>query len=67
MRFAIDALDPRATNPDPVLLKEVKRARRCFDALVRGRIRLVAERASLEGVSDRLHDQALASHPPAVC
>jgi hypothetical protein len=30
MRFAIDAPDPRATNPDPVLLKEVKRARRCF-------------------------------------
>jgi hypothetical protein len=23
MRFAIDASDPRATNPDPVLLKEV--------------------------------------------
>src|SRR6202011_1078462 len=33
MRVAIDAPDPRATNPDPVLLKEVKRARRCFDAL----------------------------------
>ena len=27
MRFAIDASDPRVTNPDPVLLKEVKRAR----------------------------------------
>jgi hypothetical protein len=38
MRFAIDASDSRATNPDPVLLKEVKRARRCFDALVSGRI-----------------------------
>jgi hypothetical protein len=38
MRFAIDAPDPRATNPDPVLLKEVKRARRCFDALLSGRI-----------------------------
>ena len=34
MRFAIDAPYPRATNPDPVLLTEVKRARRCFDALV---------------------------------
>src|SRR4030088_318483 len=33
MRFAIDAPDRRATNPDPVLLEEVKRARRCFDAL----------------------------------
>ena len=30
MRFAIDASDPRATNPDPVLLTEVKRARRRF-------------------------------------
>jgi hypothetical protein len=38
MRFAIAAPDPRASNPDPVLLTEVKRARRCFDALVSGRI-----------------------------
>ena len=45
MRFAIDAPDPRATNPDPVLLKEVKRARRCFDALVSRRIGSVAELA----------------------
>jgi hypothetical protein len=53
MSFAIDAPDPRATNPDPVLLKEVKRARRCFDALVSGRTGSVAELASLEGISDR--------------
>ena len=53
MRFAIDPPDPRATNPDPVLLTEVKRARRCFDALVSGRIGSVAELASLEGISDR--------------
>jgi hypothetical protein len=53
MRFAIDAPDPRATNPDPMLLKEVKRAQRCFDALVSGRIGSVAELASLEGISDR--------------
>ena len=51
MWFAIDAPNPRATNPDPVLLKEVKRARRCFDALVGGRIGSVT---SLEGISDRL-------------
>ena len=48
MRFAIDAPDPRATNPDPVLLKEVKRARRGVDALVSGRFGSVAELASLE-------------------
>jgi hypothetical protein len=53
MRFAIDAPDPRATNPDPVLLKEVKRARRRFDALVSGRIGSVAALATLEGISDR--------------
>ncbi len=53
MRFAVDARDPRATNPDPALLTEVKRARRCFDALVSGRIGSVAELASLEGISDR--------------
>ncbi|MGA7862674.1 MAG: hypothetical protein WCA23_01535 [Stellaceae bacterium] len=53
MSFAIDAPDRRGTNPDPVLLTEVKRARRCFDALVSGRISSVAELASLEGISDR--------------
>ena len=53
MKFAIDAPDPRATNPDPVLLTEVKRARCCSDALVSGHIGSVAELASLEGISDR--------------
>ena len=61
MRFAIDAPDSRATNPDPVLLKEVKRARRCFDALVGGRIGSVAELESLEGISDRY--EAVCRHP----
>ena len=42
-----------ATNPDPVLLKEIKRGRRCFDDLVSDRIGSVAELASLEGISDR--------------
>ena len=59
MRFAIDASDPRATNPDPVLLTEVKRARRCVDARVSGRIGSVAELASLEGISDRYEAVAL--------
>ena len=37
------------TNPDPVLLKEIRRAHRCFDALVRGRFGSVAELATIEG------------------
>jgi site-specific DNA recombinase len=53
MRFASDGPDPRASNPDPVLLKEIKRAHRCFNALVTGRIGSVAELASREGISDR--------------
>ena len=53
MRFTIDASDRKAINPDQVLLKDVKRARRCFDTLVKGRIGSVAELASLEGISDR--------------
>src|SRR5215472_5102758 len=61
MGFAIDASDPRTTNPDPVLLTEVKRARRCFDAPwdaswdspVSVRIGSVAEPAGFEGISDR--------------
>jgi hypothetical protein len=36
-----------------VLLKEVKQAPRCFDALVSGRIDPVAEPARLERISDR--------------
>jgi hypothetical protein len=59
MRFAIDAPDPRATNPDPVLLKEVKRAHRRFDAVVSGRIGSVAELASCEGFID--HYETVAS------
>jgi len=38
---------------DPILLKEVARARRCFDALVSGAVRSVDALAAIEGVSDR--------------
>ena len=47
-------MHPTRGRPIPIrVLKEVKRARRCFDALVSGRIGSVAELASLEGISDR--------------
>jgi hypothetical protein len=51
MRFVIDGPDPQASNPDPVLLKEIKRAHRCFDALVCGRSGSVAELASAIAMS----------------
>jgi site-specific DNA recombinase len=38
---------------DPILLKEVARARRCFDALVSGAVRSVEALAATEGASDR--------------
>src|SRR5438445_7106184 len=41
------------TTPDSVLLKEIRRAHRCFDALVSGQVRSVAELATVEGISDR--------------
>jgi DNA invertase Pin-like site-specific DNA recombinase len=52
-KLVIDGPGPQATNPDPVLLKEIRRAHRCFDALVTGRVGSVAELATIEGVSDR--------------
>jgi site-specific DNA recombinase len=52
-KIVIDGPGPQATNPDPVLLKEIRRAHRCFDALITGRVGSVAELASIERVSDR--------------
>jgi hypothetical protein len=34
-------------------LKEIRRAHRCFDALVSGQVKSVTELATLEGISDR--------------
>jgi site-specific DNA recombinase len=53
MKLVIEGPGPSAPIPDPVLLKEIKRAHRCFDALVSGRIGSVAELAIIEGISDR--------------
>jgi hypothetical protein len=53
MRLVIEGPSSAAANRDPTLLKEIRRAHRCFEALVSGRVRSVAELAIAEGISDR--------------
>jgi hypothetical protein len=53
MRLVIEGPSASRTTPDPVLLKEIRRAHRCFEALVSGQVRSVAELATVEGISDR--------------
>jgi site-specific DNA recombinase len=53
MRLVIEGPSANSTDPDPVLLKEIRRAHRCFEALVSGQAGSVAELATTEGVSDR--------------
>ena len=53
MRLVIEGRSASPTTPDPVLLKEIRRAHRCFEALVSGQVRSVADLATLEGISDR--------------
>jgi len=53
MRLVIEGHSASPTNADPVLLKEIRRAHRCFEALVLGQVRTVAELATVEGISDR--------------
>jgi site-specific DNA recombinase len=53
MRLVIEGPSAGRTTPDPVLLKEIRRAHRCFEALVSGQVRSVAELATVEGISDR--------------
>jgi DNA invertase Pin-like site-specific DNA recombinase len=53
MRFVMEGPPASPTNCDPVLLKEIRRAHRCFDALVSGQVRSVAQLATVEGISDR--------------
>jgi hypothetical protein len=53
MRLVIEGRSASPTNPDPVLLKEIRRAHRCFEALVSGQVGSVAELATLEEISDR--------------
>jgi site-specific DNA recombinase len=53
MRLVIEGPSASPPNADPVLLKEIRRAHRCFEALVAGQVGSVAELAMLEGISDR--------------
>jgi hypothetical protein len=53
MRFVMEAPPGSPTNSDPILLKEIRRAHRCFEALVSGQVHSVAELATVEGISDR--------------
>ena len=53
MRLVIEGRSASPTSPDPVLLKEIRRAHRCFEALVSGQVDSVAELATLEEISDR--------------
>ncbi len=53
MRLIIEGPSASPTTPDPVLLNEIRRAHRCFEALVSGQVRSVAELATVEGISDR--------------
>ena len=53
MRLVIEGPPVSSTNADPILLKEIRRAHRCFEALVSGQVNSVAELATVEGISDR--------------
>jgi hypothetical protein len=50
MRLVIEYYAVRKAKVDPVLLKEVARAHRCFEALLSGRAASVGAVAALEGI-----------------
>jgi site-specific DNA recombinase len=52
MRLVVAGERPVSPKADPTLLKEVRRAHRCFDALLTGKAS-IAELAKREGVDDR--------------
>jgi hypothetical protein len=59
MRLVIQGASAGPAEPDPVLWKEIRRAHRCFQALVSGRAGSLAALARLEGVSDRYLSRVL--------
>jgi site-specific DNA recombinase len=58
MRLVIEGPTADPSDPDPVLLKEIKRAHRCFEALLSGH-GSVADLAAVEGISDRYMSRLL--------
>ena len=52
MRLVIENA-PAPAAPDPILIHELRRAHRCVDRLVMGRVTSLDELATQEGVSDR--------------
>ena len=53
MRLVSDSHNGTPAKTDPILLKEVARAHRCFDALVTGRASSIPAVAAREGIHDR--------------
>jgi site-specific DNA recombinase len=53
MRLVIGDAPPPAMKADPILLKEVARAYRCFDAVLARKVGSMAELASREAIDER--------------
>jgi site-specific DNA recombinase len=53
MRLIIEEAPTPTSIVDPVLLKEVARAHRCFDALLAGKVSAMSELSKLEGIDER--------------
>jgi DNA invertase Pin-like site-specific DNA recombinase len=53
MRLVIEDSQTPTSTVDPVLLREVARAHRCFDALLTGKVAALSELSTLEGIDER--------------
>jgi hypothetical protein len=53
MRLIIEEALTITSTVDPVLLKEVARAHRCFDALLTGKLSAMSDLSVLEGIDER--------------
>jgi hypothetical protein len=53
MRLILEDTPKHTLTVDPLLLKEVARAHRCFDALLSGKVPATSELSALEGIDER--------------